>query len=48
MPLCSFMGMVAVIAGQGKFLGAGGYAIWRRIMEAIEGLSATEPGGKVN
>ena len=27
---------------------AGGYAIWRRIMEAIEGLLATEPGGKVN
>ncbi len=27
---------------------AGSYAIWRRIMEAIEGLSAMEPGGKVN
>ena len=25
---------------------AGGYAIWRRIMEVIEGLSATEPGEK--
>ncbi len=25
-----------------------GYAIWRRIMEAVQGLSATEPGGKVN
>ena len=27
---------------------AKGYAIWRRITEAVEGLSATEPGGKVN
>ncbi len=27
---------------------AEGYAIWRRIMEAVEGLSAMEPGGKVN
>ena len=27
---------------------AEGYAIWRRIIEAVEGLSATEPGGKVN
>ncbi len=25
-----------------------GYAIWRRIMEAVEGLSAMEPEGKVN
>ena len=48
MPLCSFMCMVAVITGQGKSLGADGYAIWRRIMQAVEGLSATEPGGKVN
>ena len=27
---------------------AEGYAIWRRIMEAVEGLSAMEPGRKVN
>ena len=27
---------------------AEGHAIWRRIMEAVQGLSATEPGGKVN
>ena len=27
---------------------AEGYAIWRRIMSAVEGLSATEPGGRVN
>ncbi len=27
---------------------AEGYAIWRRIMEAVQGLSETEPGGKVN
>ena len=27
---------------------AEGYAVWRRIMEAVEGLSETEPGGKVN
>ena len=27
---------------------AEGYAIWRRIMEAVEGLSETEPGGRVN
>ncbi len=27
---------------------AEGYAIWRRIMEAVEGLSGMEPGGKVN
>ena len=27
---------------------AEGYAIWRRIIEAVEGLSAMEPGGKVN
>ena len=27
---------------------AEGYAIWRRIMEAVEGLSAMEPKGKVN
>ncbi len=27
---------------------AEGYAIWRRIMEAVEGLSATKPKGKVN
>ncbi len=27
---------------------ADGYAIWRRIMEAVEGLSGSEPGGKVN
>ena len=25
-----------------------GYAIWRLIMQAVEGLSGTEPGGKVN
>ena len=25
-----------------------GCATWRRILEAIEGLSAMEPGGKVN
>ena len=27
---------------------AEGYAIWRRIMKAVEGLAATVPGGKVN
>ncbi len=27
---------------------AEGHAIWRRIMEAVEGLSGTEPEGKVN
>ncbi len=27
---------------------ADGYAIWRRIMEAVNGLSGSEPGGKVN
>ena len=27
---------------------ADGYAIWRRIMQAVEGLSGTEPEGKVN
>ncbi len=27
---------------------AEGYAIWRRIMEAVEGLSAMEPDGRVN
>ncbi len=27
---------------------AEGYAIWRRNMEAVEGISATEPDGKVN
>ena len=27
---------------------AEGHAIWRRIIEAVEGLSAMEPGGKVN
>ncbi len=27
---------------------AEGYAIWRRIMAAVEGLSGSEPGGKVN
>ncbi len=27
---------------------AEGYAIWRRIMEAVKGLSAMEPRGKVN
>ena len=27
---------------------ADGYAIWRRIMEAVLGLSAMEPSGKVN
>ncbi len=27
---------------------ADGYAIWRRIMAAVEGLSGSEPGGKVN
>ncbi len=27
---------------------AEGYAIWRQIMEAVEGLSAMEPEGKVN
>ncbi len=27
---------------------AEGYAIWRRIMEAVEQLSAMEPKGKVN
>ena len=27
---------------------AEGYAIWRRIMEAVEGLSGMEPSGKVN
>ncbi len=25
-----------------------GCAIWRRIMQAVEGLSEMEPGGKVN
>ena len=28
--------------------GAGGYAICRQIMQAMEGLSETEPGGNVN
>ena len=27
---------------------AEGYAIWRRIMKALQGLSATEPGVRVN
>ncbi len=27
---------------------ADGYAIWRRIIEALQGLSAMEPGGRVN
>ena len=27
---------------------AEGYAIWRRIMEAVQGLSAMQPRGKVN
>ncbi len=27
---------------------AEGYTVWRRIMAAVEGLSETEPGGKVN
>ncbi len=27
---------------------ADGYAVWRRIMAAVEGLSGSEPGGKVN
>ncbi len=27
---------------------AEGYAIWRRIMQAVEGLLAMEPEGKVN
>ena len=27
---------------------ADGYAIWRRIVAAVEGLSGSEPGGKVN
>ena len=27
---------------------AEGCAIWRRIMEAVKGLSGMEPGGKVN
>ncbi len=27
---------------------AEGRAIWRRIVGAVEGLSGTEPGGKVN
>ncbi len=27
---------------------AEGYAIWRRIMEAVLGLSGTEPGERVN
>ncbi len=27
---------------------AEGYAIWRRIIEAVEGLSGMEPHGKVN
>ena len=27
---------------------ADGHAIWRRIVEAVKGLSATEPGGKSN
>ncbi len=27
---------------------AEGHAIWRRIVAAVEGLSGSEPGGKVN
>ena len=27
---------------------AEGHAIWQRIIEAVQGLSAMEPGGKVN
>ncbi len=27
---------------------ADGYAIWRRIMAAVDGLSEAEPSGKVN
>ncbi len=27
---------------------AEGYAIWRRIMQAVEGLSGMKPKGKVN
>ena len=27
---------------------ADGYVVWRRIIEAVEGLSGSEPGAKVN
>ena len=27
---------------------ADGYAVWKRIIQAVEGLAGMEPGGKVN